>query len=121
MPANSAKYPFQFQLVSLIEICAKSRSKPLHIIIITGYVALALSEDDQMGRDSVVECVNEQGAVKAYTSWTIKENGKFDSPRTGVVSVQTISLNLSFLYNLICPFFSPKTLSNYSRGRLRME
>lgn len=34
------------------------------------YVAVALSMDDQMGDDSVMECVPEQGTVKAYTSWT---------------------------------------------------
>jgi hypothetical protein len=52
-----------------------------------GYVALALSDDDKMGRDSVVECVSEAGSVKAYTSWTIVANGKYDSPRTGIVSL----------------------------------
>lgn len=56
-----------------------------------GYVALGLSDDDKMGKDSVVECVNESGSVKAYTSMTVVANGKFDSPRTGIVS-------LSFVY-----------------------
>lgn len=40
-----------------------------------------------MGRDSVIECVNEAGAVKAYASWTIVESGKFDAMRTGIVSL----------------------------------
>ncbi|CRL00019.1 CLUMA_CG013306, isoform A [Clunio marinus] len=48
------------------------------------YVALGLSDDEKMGKDSVVECVNESGSVKAYTSWTIVSNGKFDAPRTGI-------------------------------------
>jgi hypothetical protein len=51
-----------------------------------GYVAVGLSEDDKMGRDSVVECVSQAGSVKAYTSWTVVANGKFDAPRTGIVS-----------------------------------
>lgn len=33
-------------------------------------MAVALSMDDKMGDDSVMECVPEQGTVKAYTSWT---------------------------------------------------
>lgn len=51
-----------------------------------GYVAVGLSEDDKMGRDSVIECVSQAGSVKAYTSWTVVANGKFDAPRTGIVS-----------------------------------
>jgi DOMON domain len=51
-----------------------------------GYVALGLSDDDKMGRDSVVECINESGSVKAYTSMTVVANKKYDSPRTGIVS-----------------------------------
>lgn len=51
-----------------------------------GYVAVGLSDDDKMGKDSVVECINESGSVKAYTSWTVVANGKFDAPRTGIVS-----------------------------------
>lgn len=51
-----------------------------------GYVALGLSDDDKMGRDSVVECLVEAGSVKAYTSMTSVGNGKFDAPRTGIVS-----------------------------------
>lgn len=50
------------------------------------YVALGLSDDDKMGRDSVVECISESGSVKAYMSWTVVANGKFDAPRTGIVS-----------------------------------
>lgn len=49
-----------------------------------GYVALGLSDDDKMGRDSVVECISQSGSVKAFTSWTVVANGKFDAPRTGV-------------------------------------
>lgn len=51
-----------------------------------GYVALGLSDDDKMGRDSVVECVSQSGSVKAYTSMTVAGAGKYDSPRTGIVS-----------------------------------
>lgn len=44
------------------------------------YVALALSDDRQMGRDSVIECVREGTSVGAYTSFTSKD----DSPRISV-------------------------------------
>lgn len=50
-----------------------------------------------MGKDSVVECVKESGAVKAYTSMTVVGSGKFDSPRTGIVRKN-------------CDFFSGKYL-----------
>ncbi|KAK2589300.1 hypothetical protein KPH14_007851 [Odynerus spinipes] len=33
------------------------------------YVAVGLSENNKMGDDSVVECTNEGGEVKLYTSW----------------------------------------------------
>jgi hypothetical protein len=49
------------------------------------YIATGLSTDDKMGDDSVVECINESGSVKAYTSWTIAGAGKFDSSRNGIV------------------------------------
>lgn len=39
-----------------------------------------------MGDDSVIECINESGAVKAYTSYTSVRDGKFDSSRQGIVS-----------------------------------
>lgn len=54
-----------------------------------GYVALGLSDDDKMGRDSVVECLVEAGTVRAYSSMTLVAGGKFDSPRTGIVSLKT--------------------------------
>lgn len=37
------------------------------------YVASALSLDDKMGNDSVIECVPEGGSVRAYSSWTYRE------------------------------------------------
>lgn len=53
-----------------------------------GYIALAISEDDMMGQDSVVECVNEGGnrPITAHTSFT--NNDRSGSPRTGIVSQQ---------------------------------
>lgn len=42
------------------------------------YVASALSMDDKMGNDSVIECVPEGGSVRAYSSWT------FRNPNFGV-------------------------------------
>lgn len=34
------------------------------------WVGVGLSDDTQMGDDSVIECVNEAGGVDAYMSWT---------------------------------------------------
>ncbi|CAO1339323.1 unnamed protein product [Diamesa serratosioi] len=45
------------------------------------YVAIGLSEDNKMGKDSVIECVNEAGSIKAYSSWTEVALGKFDAVR----------------------------------------
>lgn len=36
-----------------------------------GYISFALSRDDEMGDDSVIECVVENGIVRSYTSWNI--------------------------------------------------
>ena len=49
-----------------------------------------------MGRDSVVECVYEGGAVKSYASWTTSGAGNYGSPRVDVVSV-----NFKFILFLI--------------------
>lgn len=38
-----------------------------------------------MGDDSVIECINEVGAVKAYASYTTVGD-KYDAQRAGVVS-----------------------------------
>lgn len=50
------------------------------------YIALALSEDDMMGQDSVIECVNQSGngPITAHTSFT--NSDRSGSPRTGIVS-----------------------------------
>jgi len=48
------------------------------------YIALGISDDEKMGKDAVVECVNEAGSVRAYTSATVVGSGKFDAPRTGI-------------------------------------
>lgn len=35
-----------------------------------GYIALGLSFDSKMGDDSAIECVNENGVIRAYASLT---------------------------------------------------
>lgn len=39
------------------------------------YVATALSTDSRMGEDSVVECVQRDGTVNMYTSFTENDYG----------------------------------------------
>lgn len=51
------------------------------------YVAVALSEDDKMGDDSVMECVPENGQIRAYASWT-NPRPKLSVTRQGVVSIK---------------------------------
>lgn len=41
------------------------------ILAQAGYISFALSRDDEMGDDSVIECVVENGIVRSYTSWNI--------------------------------------------------
>lgn len=49
------------------------------------YVAVALSTDDKMGDDSVMECVPEAGNIRAYTSWTLPRPN-LGVTRQGIVS-----------------------------------
>ena len=44
-----------------------------------------IPQQEKMGDDSVIECINEVGAVKAYSSYTTVGE-KFDAQRVGVVS-----------------------------------
>jgi hypothetical protein len=50
------------------------------------YIALALSEDNLMGNDSAIECVNENGIVKAYTSFTRAIPNNYGARRSDIVS-----------------------------------
>lgn len=60
-------------------------------------MGFALSFDDRMGRDSVIECVNERGDIRAYTSFTNVVDG-FSSPRIEVYS----NVPLSDFPSLLC-------------------
>ncbi|XP_058458577.1 putative ferric-chelate reductase 1 homolog isoform X2 [Malaya genurostris] len=46
------------------------------------YIAVGLSNDAKMGDDSVIECVPEQGTIKAYSSWTFA--GPYGVSRQGI-------------------------------------
>lgn len=48
------------------------------------YVALGFSYDDKMGDASIMECVSEQGNVKAFTSYTVAKPGQYSSSREGI-------------------------------------
>lgn len=47
---------------------------------------MGLSLDKRMGDDSVLECVNENGELKVYSSWTEAKNRKYNAFREGIVS-----------------------------------
>lgn len=51
------------------------------------YVATGLSTDTQMGTDSIIECVYENGQINAYASWTTpRGNPRLNAIRDDVVS-----------------------------------
>lgn len=79
-----------------------------------GYVALGLSDDDKMGKDSVVECLSESGSVKAYTSMTVVSNGNFDSPRAGIVSCYAYAVVCLLYWNIL----QPQGIIRLVQGRL---
>lgn len=53
----------------------------------SAYVSSALSFDRHMGDDSVMECVRNNDKVEAYSSYTTRESGKFDTIRHGIVRI----------------------------------
>lgn len=52
------------------------------------YIAMALSSDNKMGQDSVMECVKNKrtGKVELYSSWTEIVGGDYKATRDGAVS-----------------------------------
>lgn len=68
------------------------------------YVATALSTDTQMGTDSVIECVYENGEINAYASWTTRDPRK-NAERDDVVT-KRIFVHISYLFALDCSTFS---------------
>lgn len=63
------------------------------------YVAVALSQDDKMGDDSVMECVPENGQIRAYASWTLGRPN-LGVTRQGVVSIKSFSNMINNHLNL---------------------
>lgn len=49
------------------------------------WIAVALSNDNKMGDDSVMECVPEAGQIRAYTSYTLPRPN-LGVTRQGIVS-----------------------------------
>lgn len=58
------------------------------------YIAIALSNDDKMGKDSAIECVIENGVVSVFTSVTQAAPNDYGARRNDV------SLKLYFLHDL---------------------
>lgn len=64
------------------------------------FVATALSNDTKMGYDSVIECVVENGKVKAYASWTTpRGDPSYNASRQGVVSLWGVLIKLIIIIN----------------------
>lgn len=60
------------------------------------YVAVALSTDSRMGDDAVMECVPENGAIRAYASWTTPAPN-LGVTRQGVVSEKSFIVTVNSL------------------------
>lgn len=54
-------------------------------------MALGLSEDDKMGDDLVIECVNQNGRVNMYSSYTS------GAPNYGVTRIGVVSKQLQLI------------------------
>lgn len=61
------------------------------------YVAVGLSDDDKMGDDSVIECVNQQNQMKAYMSRTTPRNNlnAVRLPRVSFTIISTSAFGIS--------------------------
>lgn len=73
------------------------------------YVAVALSTDDKMGDDSVMECVPENGRISAYTSYTLPRPN-LGVTRQGVVSEATVCCETFAKYDDYDFFFQPQNI-----------
>jgi hypothetical protein len=76
------------------------------------YIAMALSKDDRMGDDSVMECVKEGDQVKVYSSWTEVKNGDYYAAvRDGAVSKILKFFNI---LNFLIFFETSQNFQNFS-------
>lgn len=92
MEDSSSKCEDQVRMIEFL-------SRRVFIFKISGqasYVAFALSYDDVMNRDSVIECVNDGGVVRAYSSFTNVENNDYSSPRIDVSRLKAESYAISY-------------------------
>lgn len=62
------------------------------------YVALGLSHDDRMGEDSVMECVNDGGTVRAYTSYNNPRINTRNGVPQNIISLLGASLVNGLIY-----------------------
>lgn len=70
------------------------------------FISLALSDDHKMGLDSAIECVNDYGQVKVFTSMTRAIPNNFGARRSEIVS-----------QNLVFKF--PHRLNNFMSNRIK--
>ncbi|GAB1860968.1 Putative ferric-chelate reductase 1-like protein [Camponotus japonicus] len=62
------------------------------------YVAVGLSDDKNMGDDSVVECTNEDGEIALHTSWNSgKHNTRHPTPE-GAIELENASIKNDVIY-----------------------
>ncbi|XP_011637244.1 putative ferric-chelate reductase 1 homolog [Pogonomyrmex barbatus] len=62
------------------------------------YVAVGLSDDKDMGEDSVVECTNENGEIALHTSWNSgRRNTRYTMPE-GAVELESAAIKNDVIY-----------------------
>ncbi|XP_071560444.1 putative ferric-chelate reductase 1 homolog isoform X1 [Temnothorax nylanderi] len=62
------------------------------------YVAVGLSDDKNMGEDSVVECTNENGEIALHTSWNSGKRNTRYTMSEGAVELETASIKNDKIY-----------------------
>lgn len=82
MPANCVEQRSCQALATAVVVANRYQFELKSSVDGVGYVSLALSRDHLMGEDSVMECIQEDGVVRAYTSW----NNRRSNTRAAVVS-----------------------------------
>lgn len=76
---------------------------------------MALSDDEKMGDDSAIECVNENGIVKAFASYTTAIPNNYGARRSEVVRQ---SMLFDYLLTISKSLFKDQTIISLKESRL---
>ncbi|XP_025160068.1 putative ferric-chelate reductase 1 homolog isoform X3 [Harpegnathos saltator] len=76
------------------------------------YVAVGLSDDKNMGDDSVVECANEDGEIALHMSWNSGKSNKRHATPEGAVQLESKAIRDGVIY---CKFRRDKLTTVHGR------